>query len=126
MRAPVVLHAISSFDDTTMDFTAPAIVNGLKKCIAGAESLRKEITNSPDFWSIMHRLHQHKDEAESVFKLLYSIAESQPTIVTADNYESAIELANDFASAASVGSLQEQRKDAARRGAKASRQPKQQ
>jgi golgi-specific brefeldin A-resistance guanine nucleotide exchange factor 1 len=122
MRAPVVLHAISSFDDTTIDFTAPAIVNGLKKCIAGAESLRKEITNSPDFWSIMHRLHQHKDEAESVFKLLHAIAESQPTIVTADNYESTIELANDFASAASVGALQEQRKDAARRGGKASKQ----
>lgn len=122
MRAPVVLHAISSFDDTTIDFTAPAIVNGLKKCIAGAESLRKEITNSPDFWSIMHRLHQHKDEAESVFKLLYAIAESQPTIVTADNYESTVELANDFASAASVGALQEQRKDAARRGGKAPKQ----
>ena len=124
MRAPVVLHAISSFDDTTIDFTAPAIVNGLKKCIGGAESLRKEITNSPDFWSIMHRLHQHKDEAEPLFKLLHSIAESQPTIVTADNYESTIELANDFASAASVGSLQEQKKDAARRAGKAPKQTK--
>lgn len=124
MRAPVVLHAISSFDDTTMDFTAPAIVNGLKKCISGAESLRKEITNSPDFWSIMHRLHQHKDEAEAVFKLLHFISSTQPMGVTADNYESTIELANDFASAASVGSLHEKRKDAARRGGKAPKQGK--
>ena len=124
MRAPVVLHAISSFDDSTIEFTAPAIINGLKKCIAGTESLRKEVTNSPDFWSIMHRLHQHKDEAESVFKLLHFIADVQPTAVTADNYESTTELANDFASAASIGSLQEQRKDAARRGGKAPKQSK--
>ena len=122
MRAPVVLHAISSFDDTTIDFTAPAIINGLKKCVAKAESLRKEITNSPDFWSIMHRLHQHKEEAENVFMLLLFIADNRPTAVTADNYESTIELANDFASAASIGSLQEQRKDAARRGGKAPKQ----
>lgn len=122
MRAPVVLHAISSFDDTTIDFTASAILNGLKKCFGGAESLRREIANSPDFWSIMHRLHQHKDEAESVFKLLHFISESQTMGVTADNYESTIELANDFASAASVGSLQEQRKDAVRRAGKAPKQ----
>jgi brefeldin A-resistance guanine nucleotide exchange factor 1 len=124
VRAPVVLHAISSFDDTTIDYSAPAIVNGLKKCISGAESLRKEITNSPDFWSIMHRLHQHNDEAESIFKLLHFISSSQPMGVTADNYESAIELANDFASAASIGALQEQRKDAARRGGKPLKQAK--
>jgi golgi-specific brefeldin A-resistance guanine nucleotide exchange factor 1 len=122
MRAPVVLHAISSFDDTTIDFTAPAIIHGLQKCIASAESLRKEITNSPDFWSIMHRLHRHSDEAENVFTLLHFIADNRPTAVTADNYESTIELANDFASAASIGSLQEQRKDAARRGGKAPKQ----
>jgi golgi-specific brefeldin A-resistance guanine nucleotide exchange factor 1 len=72
----------------------------------------------------MHRLHQHKDEAESVFKLLHLIASSQPMGVTADNYESTIELANDFASAASIGALQEQRKDAARRGGKPPKQAK--
>lgn len=125
MRAPVVLHAISSFDDATLEYTAPAIINGLTKCIAGAESLRKEITNSPDFWSIMHRMHEHKDEAERVFVLLQAIATSKPTAVTADNYESAIGLANDFAAAGSVGSIQEQRRDmvARRGGGKAQKQP---
>ncbi len=117
MRPPVVLHAISALDDSTMDYTAAAIIPGLTKCIGESESLRKEITNSPDFWSIMHRLHQHKDESERVFALLQAIATSQPTAVTADNYESAISLANDFAAAGSVGSIQEQRRDmAARRG----------
>ena len=70
----------------------------------------------------MHRLHQHKDEAETVFKILHFIAITQPAAVTADNYEATIDLANDFASAASVGFLQEQRKDAARRAGRAPKQ----
>src|SRR5271163_523287 len=117
MRAPVVLHAISSFDDRTLEHTATAVVSGLGSCIASAEPLRKEIINSPDFWSIMHRLHQHPDDAERIYGLLQAIATSQPTAVSADNYESAIELANDFATAGSVGAVLEQKRDmAARRG----------
>ena len=120
MRAPVVLHAISSFDDTALDYTALAIINGFKNCVTSAEPLRKEITNSPDFWSVMHRLHQHKDEAEHVFELLQAIVTNDTVTVTADNYEATIGLANDFASAGSVGTVQEQRRDlAARRGQKA-------
>ena len=118
MRAPVVLHALSSFDEITLDHSAPAVISGLAKCIASAEPLGNEITKSPDFWSIMHRLHQHTDEADRVFLLLQTVATSQPTAVTADNFESTIELANDFATAGSVGSIQEQRKDAAARRGK--------
>lgn len=117
MRAPVVLHALSSFDDNTMNYTATSVINGLAQCIEGPEPLRNEVTSSPDFWSILQRLHQHKDEAERVFVILQNIATIQPSAITADNYESTIGLANDFATAGSIGSIQEQRRDlAARRG----------
>jgi brefeldin A-resistance guanine nucleotide exchange factor 1 len=117
MRAPVVLHAVSSFDDTVLEHTAEAVLQGLTECIAKPGSLRNEIVNSPDFWSILQRLHQHKTQAEHVLEVLQNIAASQPTAVTADNYESAIALANDFATAGRIGTIQEQRRDLlARRG----------
>ncbi|KAL2436848.1 ARF guanine-nucleotide exchange factor 1 [Exophiala dermatitidis] len=117
MRAPVVLHAISSFDDTVLDRTAEAVTRGLANAIAEPGPLRNEVTKSPDFWSILQRLHQYKSEGESVFEILTTLATSQPTAVTADNFESAIALANDFATAGSIGSIQEKRRDfAAKRG----------
>jgi golgi-specific brefeldin A-resistance guanine nucleotide exchange factor 1 len=117
MRAPVVLHALSSFDDSTLDHAASAIMSGLVRCVSNPGPLRIEITNSPDFWSILQRLHRHKSEAEHVFEMLQNIALSQPSTVSADNYESSIALANDFATAGSIGTIQEQRRDfAARRG----------
>ncbi|KAK6384365.1 uncharacterized protein PV06_10989 [Exophiala oligosperma] len=117
MRAPVVLHAISSFDDAVLDRTAAAITKDLASCIDGPAALTNEITTSPDFWSTLQRLHQHKTEAEKVFSILTTLATSMPTTVTADNFESVIGLANDFAAAGSIGSIQEKRRDfAAKRG----------
>ncbi|KIX04415.1 uncharacterized protein Z518_05283 [Rhinocladiella mackenziei CBS 650.93] len=117
MRAPVVLHAISSFDDAVLDRTAPTVTQGLTNTVANPGPLRNEITKSPDFWSTLQRLHQHKTEAESVFDILATLATSNPTAVTSDNFEAAIALANDFASAGSIGSIQEKRRDfAAKRG----------
>ena len=119
MRTAVVLHAISSFEDVTMGHTASAAIAGLTQCIAEPSPLRKEIINSPDFWSIMHRLHQHKEEAEKVFLILSTIVAAEPSAVTADNYESVIDTANDFATAGSVGAIQEQRREVAvRKGQK--------
>lgn len=112
-----MLHAISSFDDAVLDHSAGAVVQGLTSCIASSGPLRSEITNSPDFWSILQRLHQHKTEAAAVFEILQKMASAQPSAITADNYESTVALAHDFAAAGSIGSLQEQRRDlAARRG----------
>jgi golgi-specific brefeldin A-resistance guanine nucleotide exchange factor 1 len=124
MRAPVVLHAISSFDDRVLDQTAPTIVQGLTAAISASSSpLRNEITKSPDFWSTLQRLHQHKTEAENVANILALLATSPgmpEQALTADNFESAIGLANDFASAGSIGSIQEKRRDfAAKQGRKA-------
>ena len=121
MRAPVVMHAISSFDDKTTDHTAASIVDGLMKCIAGPGPLRIEVTNSRDFWSILQRLHQHKEEGGRIYQMLHNIATSQPSAITADNYESAISLANDFSTAGSIGSIQDQRKDSTVRRGKATK-----
>ncbi|OCT44515.1 hypothetical protein CLCR_05345 [Cladophialophora carrionii] len=119
MRAPVVLHAISSFDDQTLDRTASTITAGLSAAISSATPLRNEITKSPDFWSTLQRLHQHKTEAEKVLDILSHLA-TQDQALTADNFESAVSLANDFASAGSIGSIQEKRKDfAAKQGRRA-------
>ena len=75
------------------------------------------MTASPDFWSILERLHQHKEAASAVFDILQTITTSSPPAVTADNYESAIELANKFATAGSIGAVSEQKRDVpARRG----------
>ncbi|KIW21373.1 hypothetical protein PV08_01953 [Exophiala spinifera] len=117
IRAPVVLHAISSFDDAVLDRTAAAITRDLASCIAVPGALTNEITTSPDFWSTLQRLHQHRTEAEKVFAILTTLATSMPATVTADNFESVIGLANDFAAAGSIGSIQEKRRDfAAKRG----------
>lgn len=75
------------------------IVKGLSKCIDTAVPLRNELTSSPDLWSIMQRLHRHENGAPMVFELLRALVEVYPQAITADNYESAVTLAADFASA---------------------------
>jgi golgi-specific brefeldin A-resistance guanine nucleotide exchange factor 1 len=117
MRTPVVLHAISSFDDPTIDRTAVSVITGLSQSISSAEPLKNELANSPDFWSILQRLHRHTHLSQDVFDILEMTVKADPPIVAADNYESAVSLANDFATAASVGAAQEQRRDpGSRRG----------
>ncbi|RMD42675.1 hypothetical protein DV735_g2423, partial [Chaetothyriales sp. CBS 134920] len=108
-RTPVVLHTISSFPDDVLASTAPSVMAGLASCLSEPTPLRIEITNSPDFWSILHRLHQHKSEAGQVFEILVNIATSSPTTITADNYEATVNLANDFITLGRIGASVEQR-----------------
>lgn len=124
MRVPVVLHAISGYDQDILETVAIPTVKGLSRCIAHPGRLRNEITISPDFWSILQRLHQSEDAGPMVFDLLQSIMNSMPDIVTADNYESTVSLANDFVSAGHVGSLDERHRDAQTRRTKGVKQPK--
>lgn len=124
MRVPVVLHAISGYDQEMLETVALPTVKGLARCLAHTGRLRNEITISPDFWSILQRLHQHEEAAPLVFELLQNIVESMPDIVTADNYESAVSLANDFVSAAHVGSIEERQRDVQARRTKGVKQPK--
>ena len=117
MRAPVVLHAISSFDDATLNNTALPVIEGLSATMITADPLRNEIANSPDFWSILQRLHQ-KEQAQQVFEILQATVEADQHIIAADNYESAISLANDFATAASKTTQHEKRVEQASRRVK--------
>jgi golgi-specific brefeldin A-resistance guanine nucleotide exchange factor 1 len=122
MRIPVVLHGISSFGQDILENSALPVLGGLSRCINSAGSLRNEIIISPDFWSILQRLHLHDQSAPMVFQLLQSIIDSAPPTITADNYESAISLANDFANAGSVGSIEERRRDSMVRRPRAGKQ----
>lgn len=124
MRVPVVLHAISGYDQDILEMVAVPVVKGLARCVSYTRRLGNEITISPDFWSILQRLHQHEEAAPMVFELLQTIGESTPDIVTPDNYESAVNLANDFVSAGHVGSIHERQRDVQARRSKGVKQPK--
>lgn len=79
--------------------------------------MKNELANSPDFWTILQRLHRHQDQSQNVFDILEMAVKADPPIIAADNYESAVSLANDFATAASVAVAPEQRRDpSGRRG----------
>jgi golgi-specific brefeldin A-resistance guanine nucleotide exchange factor 1 len=122
MRAPVILHAISSFDQDILEISAIPVLNSLSRCIAESEHLRREIIVSPDFWSILQRLRPHDVSAPIIFEILQGIVEIVPPAISSDNYEAAVALANDFASAGSVGAAEERRRDGntrRARGAKA-------
>lgn len=109
IRAPVILHTISSFNQPTLQKTALPILKGLALCTKNATPLRNEITNTPDFWLTIHSLHANPEAAAGVFSLLENVVITKPSAVTADNYEAAVSLLNDFATAGSIGAVDEQR-----------------
>jgi len=111
VRAPVVLHTISSYDQSSLEKAAEPIVQGLALCIDDNTSLRKEMTNTPDFWLILRSLHALPQAAANTFDLVENIVTSKPPAVTADNYEDVVKLLNRFAAAGSVGAVTEQHRD---------------
>lgn len=122
MRVPVILHTISSFDQDILETSAMPVLSSLLRCIAESEPLRREIIISPDFWSILQRLRPQDASAPVIFDILKGIVESTPPAISSDNYEAAVALANDFASAGSIGAAEERRRDGntrRSRGAKA-------
>jgi brefeldin A-resistance guanine nucleotide exchange factor 1 len=75
------------------------------------------MAGSPDFWTILNRLSSLPDAAGDVFQLVEDLTTSSQPGITADNYEAAIALLNEFATAAQVGAREEQLHDqTARRG----------
>lgn len=82
------------------------------------------MANSPDFWSILRTLHPVSNLASTVFETLEDVATGSPAAVSADNYEAAIGLLNKFATAGSVGAVQEQRRDQAARKGKVGKENK--
>ena len=111
IRAPVILHTISSLNQPTLEKSALPILKGLTLCIREPTSLRSEIVNSPDFWSTIRSLHSLPEASHHVFDLVQSIINDTPSAVTADNYEATVTLLKDFAVAGSVGAVMEQRRD---------------
>jgi brefeldin A-resistance guanine nucleotide exchange factor 1 len=123
-----VLHAISSFKKELLEKAAPLALEGISHCIKEHGPLRNEMITSPDFWVILRNLSTNPTVAPTIFDILEGVVtESSPPAIMANNYESAVELLNVFASAGSVGSASEQKQDRnVRRGqqAKQSKQPK--
>lgn len=87
--------------------------------------MRSELAGSPDFWTILNRLSSVPEAAGDVFQLVEDLTTSSQPGITADNYEAAIALLNEFATAAQVGARDEQLYDqATRRGGKGSKTKK--
>lgn len=66
---------------------------------------------SPDFWVILKNLTANAKAAPTVFEILEGVAIGSPPTIMADNYESAVALLNEFATAGSVGAQVEQKQD---------------
>ncbi|KAF1919808.1 hypothetical protein BDU57DRAFT_513096 [Ampelomyces quisqualis] len=117
IRAPVLLHTLSSFKDSLLNECSQPFLKGLTDCCKGPNALRSELAGSPDFWSILSRLSSVPEAAGDVFALVEDLTTSTQPGITADNYEAAIALLNEFATVAQVGAREEQLFDqAARRG----------
>ncbi|CAK4033774.1 related to GEA2-GDP GTP exchange factor for ARF [Lecanosticta acicola] len=120
IRAPVVLHSISSFRQDILKQCAQPILKGLYGCIGGPAELKNEMAASPDFWNVLHLLLQPAsdvqgaDAASLVFQIAEHVAaEGQNPAITPDNYEFCVDLLNSFATAGSVGARLEQKREKA-------------
>ncbi|KAI0132007.1 Sec7 domain-containing protein [Xylariales sp. AK1849] len=109
VRAPVLLHTISSFPKDMLAKTSQLVLQGLKLCISQPGPLRSEIMTSPDFWVLLRTLAGNAKSSAIVFEILEGGVSGTPSAIIADNYEAAISLLNDFASAAKVGAVAEQK-----------------
>lgn len=123
VRAPVLLHAISSFPKETLAKTSQLVLQGLKLCISQPGPLRSEMMTSPDFWLLMRTLAGHPDSSAIVFEILEGGVSGSPSAIIADNYEAAIALLNDFASAAKIGAVVEQKGKGSERRPRNARPP---
>lgn len=113
----MLLHTFSKFDSDLLKQCAQPLLKGLSDCCKGPNGLRSELASSPDFWAILQQLHRVPEAAGDVFQLVEDLTTSPQPGISADNYEAAIALLNEFATAAQVGAVEEQRRDqAARRG----------
>ena len=99
-------------------------MKGLAICVQEPSPLRNEMINTPDFWSLLQSLKGHSEVAPNVFELVTKAVISQPSSVTADNYEATVSLLNSFAITGSVGAVIEQKKDRNARRSKPTRASK--
>ncbi|KAL2282459.1 hypothetical protein FJTKL_10557 [Diaporthe vaccinii] len=121
IRAPVLLHTVSSFSPDNLKKTSKLVLQGLKLCVDEQGPLRNETMTSPDFWAILRNLASEKNSAPTVFEILETGVSPSSTAIMADNYEAAIGLLNDFASAASATVPKEPKVDPRRQSRKPAR-----
>ncbi|KAI1425367.1 Sec7-domain-containing protein [Xylaria sp. FL1777] len=118
VRAPVLLHTISSFPREMLAKTSQLVLQGLKVCIEQPGPLRSEIMTSPDFWLILRTLAGNPNSSPTVFDILEGGVSGSPSAIIADNYEAAIALLNEYATAAQVGAADEQKGERRHRNAR--------
>ena len=119
LRAPVLLHTFAAFDEELLNQCAEPLVRGIAECMTASPAVRSEMATSPDFWDLLHKMHALPAVSANVFSILEEMmrspSSSSQSTITPDNYEKAISLLDDFATAASVGAADERRRDLALR-----------
>jgi brefeldin A-resistance guanine nucleotide exchange factor 1 len=100
VNVPFLLHTISTLPQEALGKNSDLVLQGLSLCIEESGPLRREMMTSPDFWAILRTLAQRPEAAALVFEILEKGSTGTPPAIMADNYEAAISLLNDFASAA--------------------------
>ncbi|WZH48034.1 uncharacterized protein QYS62_009198 [Fusarium acuminatum] len=100
VNVPFLLHTISTLPQEALGKNSDLVLQGLSLCIEESGPLRREMMTSPDFWAILRALAQRPEAAALVFEILEKGSTGTPPAIMADNYEAAISLLNDFASAA--------------------------
>lgn len=111
IRVPILLHTVSSFPSDILRKTSKLVLQGIKLCIDQPGPLRNEMMTSPDFWAILRTLSAVSQVAPVVFDILERGVNPPSTAIMADNYEAAIELLNEFASAARSTVIKEPKTD---------------
>jgi brefeldin A-resistance guanine nucleotide exchange factor 1 len=109
IKTTTILQAFSSLDTDLLQQCAGPLLQGLAACIGGPAPLRNEMTGSPDFWSILHRLRIIPETAAGVFKISENLAGFVHIGISAGSYEATVQLLNEFATTAGVGAVPEQR-----------------
>lgn len=102
---------ISSFSQPRLERAATLVLKGVSICIKESGSLRNEILNTPDFWSIIERIHALPAVSANVFNLLKAVVEDRALAVTGDNYEFVIGLLNSFANAGGAAAASQQHRE---------------
>lgn len=98
--------------------TSQLVLQGLKLCIDQPGPLRSEIMTSPDFWLILRTLAGNPNASSTVFEILEGGVSGSPSAIIADNYEAAIALLNEYATAAKVGAVVQQKGERRQRNAR--------
>lgn len=101
-NVPFLLHTISSLPQDALGKTSDLVFTGLTLCVDRPGPLRSEMMTSPDFWAILKAFTRHAESAPLAFDILEKGSAGNPPAIIADNFEAAVSLLNEFASAAHI------------------------